>query len=178
MACVVLPANRLCGQTIGNYELDTDRVIGAGVSYTIPTENNNYGIGIQGNFGVATQLNMLDTKFNTGAALLLDSGVARFNTDANKYLGQIGASFKLNVGYGPVALEYVKSMEWLISNNKMPQVLDIHGGGISAQVGEYLKIYADFLYTTPLFEGRTQNTATQKYSVQTGILYTLSRKTR
>ena len=180
VACVVLPANRLYGQTINNYELDTDNVVGGCVSYVIPAENNNYGIGLYGNWGIATRLNMPDTKINTGATLMLNAGAMRFNTDANKYRGQIGATFKLNAGYGPVSLEYIKEMGVAIGDKNGTRVIDAHGAGIGVRVGEYLKIYTDFLYATPIFQqGHTApDDKNQKYALRAGILYTVSRKTR
>ena len=180
VSCVVLPANKLHAQTIDNYELDTDRIIGGGVSYVIPEQNGIYGVGAHVNYGGASNLYISGTKINAGVRFLLDGGVLRFNSDTHKYRGNIGVKFKFGAGYGGVSLMYIKGATIVLGNPNGVYALDIHGGGLEARIGEYITIYADYIHSTDISESAhvSQDIAKQNNTIQAGIIYTLARKTR
>ena len=179
VACAVLPAHKLHAQAIINVDNVTNEIFwGIGGSYTMPSNNDVRGMGVYVNGGVATWVDMYDSKINGCAIILINGGGTRFNTDKYRYDCDVGVRF--GVGYGPATVMLIRESGLSVGNRKDIVIKNAYGCGISVALGLYTRINADFMYTMPASNNQSTDVpdelAAKRNIVRLGLVYTLSRK--
>lgn len=178
VACTVFPVHKLHAQTIQVDKVTNDVFIGVGTSYTMPPQRNPYGVGSYINSGFASWVDVLQTKFNVGAIVLLKGGTAHFNNNTNRH--NCGFGFKFGVGYDKVALMFIRESEISIGGKDDIIVMNANGCGVHFNVSPRTKINADYIYSLPAFNSKSQkipsNITSQKHAVRVGLMYAFSHK--
>ena len=176
MACV-LPVTK--GHAQDKNSINEEYILGAGVSYVIPTQLIPRGVGIYVNNGFAADFQILDTNFGACTEIVAGANAYRFFGDKNTYKYGGDIAIKVGAKYDCVALMGIKNFGLLVEPGKGVKFADGHGIGINVTVGEYIKLYADFVVFGNTLQSATRpDEDMKKYMSRIGIIYVSLRKSR
>ena len=181
-AACVLPATKLSAQKINDIDVYDESLFGIGASYTIPTKINQYSLGAYIQMGFASEFKSQKNKFKGAVEIAGDIGVDGLHLKPREYIYGAGYMLKLGAGYDRGMIYAINNGGINLNKNGDIKLFTGYGAGASVNIGECLKINADFLIHNKNFLSREaqygEKPNDNRYTVRVGLIHVIQRKSR